>query len=243
MKTRRLFWSIVEKLESLIDQGIYPVGSRLPAERELAETYQVSRPTIREAIIALEVRERVEVKTGSGVYVLQQKNSQNNSKPISAFELTQARALVEGEAAALAASTISQEELAELHQTLVEMKTPEKADAADQRFHQVISQATRNNAILISVENLWQLRRTVPQVVSAYSEVCSQGNEQRLKEHTAIYDAIANKDPAGARRAMHYHFNRLINALFDASEAKALEEIKRKTDETRDLYSIYHLSQ
>ena len=78
MKTRRLFWSIVEKLESLIDQGIYPVGSRLPAERELAETYQVSRPTIREAIIALEVRERVEVKTGSGVYVLQQKNSQNN---------------------------------------------------------------------------------------------------------------------------------------------------------------------
>ena len=154
MKTRRLFWSIVEKLESLIDQGIYPVGSRLPAERELAETYQVSRPTIREAIIALEVRERVEVKTGSGVYVLQQKNSQNNSKPISAFELTQARALVEGEAAALAASTISQEELAELHQTLVEMKTPEKADAADQRFHQVISQATRNNAILISVENL-----------------------------------------------------------------------------------------
>ena len=104
MKTRRLFWSIVEKLESLIDQGIYPVGSRLPAERELAETYQVSRPTIREAIIALEVRERVEVKTGSGVYVLQQKNSQNNSKPISAFELTQARALVEGEAAALAAS-------------------------------------------------------------------------------------------------------------------------------------------
>ena len=122
-------------------------------------------------------------------------------------------------------------------------ETPEKADAADQRFHQVISQATRNNAILISVENLWQLRRTVPQVVSAYSEVCSQGNEQRLKEHTAIYDAIANKDPAGARRAMHYHFNRLINALFDASEAKALEEIKRKTDETRDLYSISHLSQ
>lgn len=74
MKTRRLFWSIVEKLEALIDQGIYPEGSRLPAERELAETYNVSRPTIREAIIALEVRERVEVKTGSGVYVLHQKS-------------------------------------------------------------------------------------------------------------------------------------------------------------------------
>ena len=73
MKSRRLFWSIVEKLEDLIDQGICPAGSRLPAERELAQTYNVSRPTIREAIIALEVRERVEVKTGSGVYVIAQK--------------------------------------------------------------------------------------------------------------------------------------------------------------------------
>jgi len=225
MKTRRLFWSIVEKLEALIDQGIYPEGSRLPAERELAETYNVSRPTIREAIIALEVRERVEVKTGSGVYVLHQKKPGQVTKPISAFELTQARALVEGEAA------------------LVEMKSPEKADEADQRFHQIISQATRNNAIMLSVENLWALRRSVPQVIAAYSDVCSQGEEQRLQEHTLIYDAIESKDSAGARRAMHQHFNRLINALFDASEAKALEEIKRKTDETRGLYSIAHLRQ
>lgn len=151
--------------------------------------------------------------------------------------------MVEGEAAALAAATISSEELEALKQTLVEMKSPEKADEADQRFHQIISQATRNNAIMLSVENLWALRRSVPQVIAAYSDVCSQGEEQRLQEHTLIYDAIESKDSAGARRAMHQHFNRLINALFDASEAKALEEIKRKTDETRGLYSIAHLRQ
>ena len=242
MKNRRLFWSIVEKLEALIDEGICPVGSRLPAERELAETYNVSRPTIREAIIALEVRERVEVKTGSGVYVLAPKKSNDTNKPISAFELTQARALIEGEAAALAATTITEDELSLLKQTLVEMTVPEKADVADQRFHQIISQATRNNAILVSVENLWHLRRNIPQVVAAYNDVCSTGNEQRLIEHTQIYDAIARQDTAGARKAMHSHFNRLINALFDASEAKALEEIKRKTDKTRGLYSISHLS-
>ena len=56
MKRPRRFWSVVEKLEALINNGTYPVGSRLPAERVLAETYGVSRPTIREAIIALEVR-------------------------------------------------------------------------------------------------------------------------------------------------------------------------------------------
>jgi len=242
MKSRRLFWSIVEKLEALIDQGICPVGSRLPAERELAESYNVSRPTIREAIIALEVRERVEVKTGSGVYVLEPKSADYNTKTISAFELTQARALIEGEAAALAAAKINQQELASLKQTLIEMTIPEKADSADQLFHQIISQATRNNAILLSVENLWDLRRNIPHVVAAYNDVCSTGNEQRLTEHTQIYDAIARKDTAGARKAMHNHFNRLINSLFDASEAKALEEIKRKTDKTRDLYSISHLS-
>jgi DNA-binding FadR family transcriptional regulator len=64
MKKRRRFWTVVEKLEELIDEGVYPAGSRLPPERELAEMYDVSRPTIREAIIALEVRERVEVREG-----------------------------------------------------------------------------------------------------------------------------------------------------------------------------------
>ncbi|MDZ4261314.1 MAG: GntR family transcriptional regulator, partial [Pseudomonadota bacterium] len=49
MKNRRLFWRIVEKIENLIDTGIYPPGSRLPPERELAENYSVSRPTLREA--------------------------------------------------------------------------------------------------------------------------------------------------------------------------------------------------
>lgn len=242
MKSRRLFWTIVEKLEALIDAGIYPVGSRLPPERELAETNSVSRPTIREAIIALEVRERVEVKTGSGVYVLKQNTVDQTVKPISAFELTQARALVEGEAAAISAATITANELAELRETLDNMVDKAKADAADQRFHEIIAQSTRNNAILMSIENLWELRKTVPHIVASYQEVCSQSSEQRLAEHTKIYEAIACNNSAAARKAMHSHFNRLINALFDASEAKALEEIKRKTDETRGLYSLAHLS-
>ena len=161
----------------------------------------------------------------------------------SAFELTQARALVEAEAAALAAATIRPQELESLHNTLEDMKSPETADEADRLFHEIISQATRNNALVMSINNLWKLRRTEPQIVAAYQDVCSQSVEQRLVEHTAIYDAIAKRDSAAARKAMHNHFNRLINALFEASEAKALEEIKRRTDETRGLYSISHLTQ
>lgn len=243
MKKRRRFWTIVEKLEALIDQGVYSSGTRLPAERELAELYEVSRPTIREALIALEVRERVEVKTGAGVFVTHAKKSDRQENLISAFELTQARALVEAEAAALAAITIKESELKLLKQKLADMKVPELADEADLRFHEIISRATRNNAIVLIINDLWRLRLTKPQIVMAYEGVCSQSVNQRLKEHTAIYEAIAKRDSVEARRAMHKHFDRLSNALFDASEAKALEEIKRKTNETRGLYSISHLAQ
>ncbi|KDC51964.1 FadR/GntR family transcriptional regulator [Pseudoalteromonas sp. S3431] len=242
VKKRRRFWMVVEKLEALIDQGIYPIGGRLPAEREMAEVYDVSRPTIREAIIALEVRKRVEVKTGSGVFVTSSKKTASLTPPISAFELTQARALVESEAAALAASKILDSELQALKQTLIDMEFSDKADEADQLFHEIIAQATRNKALALTINNFWKLRRSEPQILLAHQGVCSKNINQRLAEHTTIYDAIADRNPSAARKAMHNHFNRLINALFEASEAKALEEVRRKTDETRGLYSISHLT-
>ncbi|WP_166422274.1 FadR/GntR family transcriptional regulator [Paraglaciecola sp. 20A4] len=241
MKSRRLFWNIVEKIELLIESGLYQPGSRLPPERELAETFDVSRPTIREAIIALEVREQVEVKTGSGVYVLENKLAPQPLHKISAFELTQARALIEGEAAALAAATITDEELLDLKSTLDAMEKDENSEHADRDFHMIISRATRNNAVLMAVENLWQVRDTNAEVKTAYKGVCSQSSAKRLNEHTAIYQALKKRDSQSARAAMHQHFNRLINALFEAKEAQALEEVRRQTIETRGLYSLSHV--
>jgi len=241
MKSKRMFWNVVDKIETLIGSGAYPAGSRLPSERELAETFEVSRPTIREAIIALEVLQKVEVKTSSGVYVLEQQINQSQQKEVSAFELTQARALVEGEAAALAASTISQDELVRLNETLIAMQNGDDAEKADREFHLIISTATRNNAILLAVENLWQLRDSRSDIKNAYKHVCSQSDSDRLDEHTRIYEALKSKDPQAARSAMHHHFNRLINSLFEVSEERALEEVKRRSSETRGLYSLNHL--
>lgn len=241
MKNKRMFWNIVEKIETLIDSGAYPPGSRLPPERELAESFSVSRPTVREAIIALEVRQRVEVKTSSGVYVLEMQQSKQETKPVSAFELTQARALIEGEAAALAAMTITEAELAKLKLTLDAMQKGINADQADREFHIIISNATRNNAVFLAVENLWKLRDSREEIKNAYKNVCSQSDSDRLEEHKAIYNALKSRDSQSARTAMHHHFNRLINALFEVSESKALEEVKRKSSETRGLYSLNHL--
>lgn len=235
---RRLFWGIVDKIEALIDSSMYSPGSRLPPERELAETFDVSRPTIREAIIALEVRGKVEVKTGSGVYVLKSVNQLNSQNKVNAFEVTQARALIEGEVAAIAATTITEDELNQLHQTLVDMEDNHAIAAADKAFHQIIANATRNNAMILSVKNLWSLRSSTPEIIKDYDSVCSKDDAKTLSEHRAIYQALKSGDASQARSAMHSHFKRLINTLFDAAESHALEEITRKNNEKRGLYSI-----
>ncbi len=238
MASKRLFWGIVELIEASINSGEYSAGSRLPPERELASKFHVSRPTIREAIIALEVRGRVEVKTSSGVYVLASPNSKQSLQKINAFEVTQARALVEGEVAALASTTISNEELTELNQTLIDMEEGKNMEAADKTFHKIIANATRNEAMINLVENLWSLRTSSIEVIKDYDRVCSKDNQKTIAEHKAIYKALTLRDATKARTAMHEHFNRLINTLFDAEETRALDEIKRKSSEQRDLYSI-----
>ena len=118
----RLYKSVLNKMLVLINSDEFPVGGRLPPERELAERFDVSRPTIREAIIALEVMNRVQVKTGSGIYVLEHHSLLSGGiGHISPFELTEARALIEGEVVALASAHITQKELQQLENSLHEM--------------------------------------------------------------------------------------------------------------------------
>ena len=69
VEARRLYRQVADQLRALIDSGEYGVGSRLPTERDLAEQLKVSRPTVREALIALEVEGRVRIRVGSGIYV------------------------------------------------------------------------------------------------------------------------------------------------------------------------------
>lgn len=242
MSNRRLFWSIVDKIEASINSGVYSPGARLPPERELAETFKISRPTVREAIIALEVRNKVVVKTGSGVYVAQSTQPNDLQKKVNAFEVTQARALIEGEVAAIAATSITEEELERLHQTIVDMESSQLEAAADKEFHEIIAHSTRNNAMILSVKNLWKLRSSTPEIIEDYDSVCSKDISKTLAEHTAIYQALKAGDATQARIAMHSHFNRLINTLFDAVELRALEEIRRKNSEKRGLYSIPSLN-
>lgn len=241
MTDERLYHSIAGKIEALIDSGSYPTGSRLPAERELAERFGVSRVAIREAEIALQAIGRIKVKTGSGAYVLDYQGNGGEQLPdVSAFELTEARALFEAEAAALAAVQIDDETLAELDRYVEIMATTgpddEAGELADRDFHRTVARASGNAAITHVIETMWKLRTEIEPVKAVYESVCSEDFGARAKEHSAILDALRARDPAAARVAMRQHFTRLIESMLDVTEERALEELRRQATESRQRY-------
>ncbi len=244
---QRLYQQVANKMLEVLDSGEYNPGARLPSERELSERFGVSRPTIREAIIALEINGRVEVKTGSGVYVLDYKPTSKIGHEVSPFELTETRVLLESEAAALSASMITQSELADLEQALDEMQSENDSGDltsgdADRKFHSIISNATQNRALVSLIELLWNMQENLPDIHTAHQSVCKTDGKRRYSEHKAIFDALANHDSNMARIAMRNHFSRLIDALHDTTEAKAVEEVQRKVSERRERFSINRLN-
>jgi DNA-binding FadR family transcriptional regulator len=164
--------------------GRYEVGSRLPAERELCAEYGASRPAVREALIALEVQGYIDIRVGSGAYVRRVPGREDHPGfAITAFELTETRLAFEGEAAALAAKHISDDEITKLEALLVDM-TAENLRAkvtedADREFHMTIARATRNAGIVLMIEELCRLRSTSRQ-------------------------GPARQDPPGGRRAQRH---------------------------------------
>ncbi|GMG85869.1 FadR/GntR family transcriptional regulator [Biformimicrobium ophioploci] len=243
---RRLYQLVVEKMLVMLDSGEYPVGSRLPSERELSERFDVSRPSIREAIIALEVMGRVIVKTGSGVYVTERPDVLPSGQEFSPFELTEARILFEGEAAALAATMITDEQLNQLRAAYHEMVRENEegnltSEVADRKFHEVIAQATHNRVLIHTICSLWDIQEHDPEIVAVHKSVCKKNGQKRLAEHLAILKALEKHDTQAARQAMRRHFGRTIDALHEASEARAVEVVRREVSERRKRFSIERL--
>ena len=241
MKDKPLYHTVADKLARQIDDGQYSAGSRLPAERELAEQFGVSRVTIREAEIALQAMGRIRIKTGSGVYVEDPASTKiGEYPPVSAFELTEARALFEPEAAALAAERMSDERIAELEGLVEVMSTTgpddQSGEDADHEFHRVIAAASGNAAIIHVIETMWRMRDEIDSVKEVYDSVCSEDFGARGREHAEILDALRNRDPQAARGAMREHFRRLITSMLDVTHEREMEELQRKSEESRNRY-------
>ena len=240
MTEQRLYHTVARSIRKLIDRGSYPPGSRLPGERALAERFEVSRVTVRQALTSLQTLGLVQIRTGSGVYV-----PESGAFPptilsdASAFELTQARLLFESEAAALAAQYMTDETLEALEALMAKMESSdseEDANLADRDFHLTIAAASENRVVRQVVETMWTMRLEQASIKAAYHAVCSRDEAKRGEEHAEVLEALRARDAEASRRAMRKHFRRLMESMLDASEEQALEEVKQRSRETRQRY-------
>jgi len=241
--TRKLYRQVADAIMTAIKAGDYQPGARLPSERDLAAAYKVSRPTVREAMIALEIRGLVESRHGSGIYITEHPPAQIGADDldIGAFELTEARRLFEGEAAALAATTITDEQLAELETIIADMikenHRKQTGEMADRRFHVAIARATRNTAITTVIENLWDIRYKSPLCRHMLERARSVGIQPRIGEHRRIFAALKRRDPQAARNAMRDHLARVIDGLLIATETEAVANARKKAVSKRHEYT------
>jgi DNA-binding FadR family transcriptional regulator len=236
---RKLYQQVATAIAAAIQRGDYQPGQRIPSERELADEYKVSRPTIREATIALEVVGLVRSRHGSGIYVVDSPPAEAHTAEldIGAFELTEARRLFEGEAAALAAVSITDDELAALEKLIVAMERENQehvsGEHADREFHVTIARATRNSAVVNVVESLWDARYNSPLCAHMLERARSAGVQPRIDEHQVIFEALRRRDPVTARAAMRDHLKRVIDGLLLATENDTLDRARAEVEAKR----------
>ena len=241
--TQKLYKQIARSIAAAIEDGRYAPGDRLPSEREFADDFGVSRPTIRDAMIALEFQGLVEARQGSGVYVkaARQISEDAAERDVSALELTEARRLFEGEACALAAATITDEQVALLERLAADMSrdvVAEDFERHELEFHLTIARATGNAAIFATVEDLWLLRRQSSSCVVTLRRARANSRGDCVAEHGKIAASLRTRDPKAARLAMHGHLAQVIDDLLGLAETDALEQTREKMAEQRRLLGL-----
>jgi DNA-binding FadR family transcriptional regulator len=231
IEPQRLYRQIAEQLRQLMATGDFAVGTRLPAERDLASQLGVSRPSVREALIALEVEGVIEVRTGSGIYVRQPSETQPPPSPSSntpadwgPLEVMSARLVVEAEVAALAARHASKADRKAIRTAWQQMKQEVAAGQVprwgDEAFHEAIASACGNSVLLDTVRRLWQARN------GALFERLGDHFENpdswlaAIEEHELVMQAIEAGDSPGARKAMQKHL-RQAHKRYSASWRRA----------------------
>ncbi len=230
VEPQRLYRQIAEQLRTLMTAGEFTPGSRLPAERDLAKQFGVSRPSVREALIALEVEGWVEVRTGSGVYVLERADragEPGTKVPPSEWgplELIRARRVVEGEIASLAALQAKRRHVQAIRDAIDQMQQDTDRGVAplagDRAFHTAIAQACDNVVLLETVQTFWDARRgPLFERLGDYFESVPSWR-MAITEHEAILAAIKAHDGPGARAAMQQHMDK-SHSRFSASWRRA----------------------
>ena len=225
VRPRRLYEQIADHVRELVLNGTFPPGSALPPERELAEIVGVSRPSIREALIALEVMGLVESRQGGGNYVRTDAGALRmiplaggrdlGPGPIEQFE---ARRVIEVACAKLAAQRATKEDVINLEHCLMRMRdlvARNASPAVEHRyFHTTLASISQNQIFASTVAELWRVRDS--ELWDTLRQKVDNAESWRLgiEFREQLVSAIRDRNPAAAVEIMNNHFNRVGDLYF-----------------------------
>ena len=220
LKTERLYRQIANAIMESIQRGEFAPGAALPPERELAKQLGVSRSSVREALIALEMTGWVDIRTGNGVFAMQPLPPA--SAPVaeadySLEDLLQARLAFEGMLAEMAArngSPAQREQLRALADTLLRYRAND-AEFLDQDkgFHLLIGEMSGNEVLREMMEALWNKRDNARFRRLERHFADNAFTDEMNRDHQQIAAAIYAGDAAAARAAMESHLARVQRRL------------------------------
>ncbi|MGV7208579.1 FadR/GntR family transcriptional regulator [Oxalobacteraceae bacterium A2-2] len=214
----RLYRVVADRIQDLIRSENIAAGERLPSERDLSTKLSVSRASLREALIALELGGVIEVRGGSGVYVSEQPEVDTTLPEAGPgpFEVLSARRLIEAEIAAIAARVASDSAVDEILKAVEAMErshaNKSSNELADRNFHLAIARATGNSALVGALDYLWDQRGRLWHKLKEHFQT-EELRQETLKDHRRILEAIAAHDPAAARKAMRGHLERVTRTF------------------------------
>ncbi|AGB83781.1 transcriptional regulator [Serratia sp. FGI94] len=231
---KKQYQEIGRDLRQKIQQGHFAIGTRLPPERNIAETYGVSRTIVREALLMLELEGTVDIRQSSGVYVIRIPNeSVEEDDPIlhgevGPFEMLQARQLLESNIAAFAAKMATKTDIENLRRTLEQEQRAivanDESGDNDKMFHLLIAGATQNQMLLDTVKSLWQRREASPLWQQLHSRIATKGYRLKwLADHQNILAALRRRDVMGSYQAMWQHMENIKGTLMELSDVDAPE--------------------
>lgn len=227
VRTSRLYEQIVQQIEASIVKGDLKAGDQLPAERELAQRFGVSRTAVREAVKALREKGLVEAYSGRGTFITDGTTQAVRQsldlmvkigQPEGSTHLAEVRAILEPEIAGLAAVRIQEAELATMREAVAAMdragaKDPELYIEADLDFHLALAEGAANPLILSLLDSIVALLRE--QRLRIFR--VPGGPERGQVHHKRILEAIERRDSEKAREAMRAH----LAQVRDDSESPA----------------------
>jgi GntR family transcriptional repressor for pyruvate dehydrogenase complex len=218
VRTSRLYEQIVQQIEESILKGTLKPGNQLPAERELAQQFGVSRTAVREAVKALREKGLVEAYSGRGTFVTDGTSQAIRQsldlmvkigQPDGSTSLAELRAILEPEIAALAATRVEEQYLATMREAVAVMdasrRDPDAYIEADLDFHLALAEAAANPLILSLIDSIVGLLREQRMRIFKVDG----GPERGQFHHKRILQAIEQRDPDKARATMRAHLQQV----------------------------------